>query len=92
MQIDSAALSKGVDAADAEMAELRQRIQALSDDPGDVDAPAARASLGRAFAAGRRTARELRAHKLALGHGATGATCLFQVVCDWLKNWGWFTD
>jgi hypothetical protein len=92
MLIDSAALSKGVDAANADMAELRQRIQALPDDPADVDAPAARASLGRAFAAGGRTARELRAQKLALGHGATRATCLFQVVCDWLKNWGRLTD
>ena len=70
-------LNKGVEAADAEMVELRQRIQALPYDAADVDAPAARASLGRAFAAGRRTARELRAKKLALGHGAihTSAPC-----------------
>ncbi len=81
MQADAAVLNTRVDAADAEMAELRLRIQALPDDAADVDAPAARASLGRAFAAGRRTARELRAQKLALGHGATAAFASWQPDC-----------
>ncbi len=77
MQAEAALLNKGVEAADAEMVELWQRIQALPEDAADVDAPAARASLGRAFAAGCRMAQELRAQKLALGHGAipTAAPC-----------------
>ena len=71
MQADAERLNKEVDVADAKTAELRLRIQALPDDSVDVDAPASRASLGRAFAASSRTARELRTQKLALGHGAT---------------------
>ena len=72
MQAEADEAGAAVAAADEEVAGLRQRIQALPPDDSDVDAPANRAALGRAFAAAGRTARELRAKKLALGHGGCG--------------------
>ena len=77
MQQEADKLGEAVKAADEKVVELRQSIQAQPlDNERDVDA-ANRAELGMAFASAGRTARELRAKKLAMGHGG------------WIPFWQW---